>query len=125
MEMQQRPTAENIIQQDAEKNGEDFDAVYQAIQQGVQRGDIRVVRHNNTLLVYRILKKGVAEIHLYSIDQPPEIIEAFKNFYQAFKVAGFKTVYSIVENPQIIRLIKMARIPVQSQDGQHIMIEVK
>ena len=125
MATQQRVSTEDIIRQDAERNGENFDAVYQAIEQGIHRGDMRVFRYNNTLMVYRIHQKGEAEIHLYSVDQPPAMIDAFKNFYHAFKVCGFTKAYSVVENPQIIRLLKMARIPVQSKDGQHITIEVK
>lgn len=121
----QRIPVEEIIRQDAERNGENFDAVYQAIEAGIYRGDIRVFRHNNTLLVYRIHQKGVAEIHLYSVDSPPAMIDAFKSFYHAFKVCKFTRLFSIVDNPQIIRLIKMAKIPVRTEDGHRIEIEVK
>jgi hypothetical protein len=128
MATQQRISTEDIIRQGAESNGENFDVLYQAIEQGIQDGNIRILRHNNTLLVYAIVEKGVAEIHLYSVDQPPAMIEAFKSFYHAFKVSGFKSLHSIIEDPQLIRLIKMAKIPVQAQqtqDGIEITIEVK
>ena len=128
MATQQKISTEDILRQGAEANGENFDALYQAVEQGIQSGKVRIFRHNNTLLVYTIVDKGVAEIHMYSVDQPPAMIEAFKSFYHAFKVCGFKRLHSTIENPQLIRLIKMAKIPVQAQqtqDGYEITIEVK
>lgn len=128
MATQQKISTEEILRQGAESAGEDFNQIYQVVEQGIRNGNIRILRHNNSLLVYLILEKGVAETHLYSVDEPPAMIEALKSFYHAFKVSGFKTLHSIVEDPQIIRLLKMAKIPVQTQqtqDGIEITIEVK
>jgi len=128
MATKQRLSAEDIIQHDAERTGHDFNAVHDALWKAVSSGKTRILRHNNTLLIYNILNKGIADIHFATMDQPHAIIEAFKNFYHAFKIAGFKTLHGDVENEQVIRLIKMAKIPVkehQSQGKYQITIEVK
>ena len=128
METQQRASVEDIIRQGTQANGENFDEIYSAIEKGIQNGRVRILRHKNTLCVYVILQKGVAEVHLYSIDQPPAMIDAFKDFYHAFQISGFKSLHSTIDNPQLIRLIQMANIPVhakQTQDGYEITTEVK
>ena len=125
---QQKASVEDILRSDVQRTGGDFDTIYAALEKGIHEGKTRILRHNNTLLIYNIIEKGVAEIHLATIDQPAEIIDAFRSFYHAAKVAGFKLLRSETENPQIIRLIQMARIPVQahqSQGGYQITIEVK
>ena len=124
----QKASVEDILRADMQRTGGDFDAVYDALEQAIHEGKTRILRHNNTLLIYNILSKGVAEVHLATIDQPSEIIDALRSFYHAAKVAGFTLLRSEVEDPQIIRLIQMAKIPVQahqSQGGYQITIEVK
>jgi hypothetical protein len=125
---QQKVSTEDILRSDVQRTGGDFDEIYAALEQGIHEGKTRILRHNNTLLIYNIIEKGVAEIHIATVDQPPAMIDAFKSFYHAAKVAGFKSLHSEVEDPQIIRLIQMAKIPVQahqSQGGYQITIEVK
>ena len=125
---QQKASVEDILRSDVQRTGGDFDTIYAALEQKIHEGKTRILRHNNTLLIYNIIEKGVAEIHLATVDQPAAMIDAFRSFYHAFKVAGFKSLHSEVEDPQIIRLIQMARIPVQahqSQGGYQITIEVK
>ena len=117
-----------IIRQDVERTGGDFDYAYEVLSHGIKNGLTRILRHGNTLLIYNIISKGVAEIHLATLDNPKDMIDAFQSFYHAFKVAGFTRLVSDVENQQVIRLIQMAKIPVQAhqtQNGYQITIEVK
>lgn len=128
MATQQKVSTEDILRSDVERTGGDFDTVYAAMEKAIHDGTTRLLRHNNTLLIYNIIEKGVAEIHLATVDSPPAMMEAFKSFYHAFKTAGFKSLHSEVDNPQIIRLIQMTGIPVQAhqaQGGYQITIEVK
>jgi hypothetical protein len=128
MATQQKISTEDIIRQDAQRTGADFDSIYSALQAGIQGGKTRIFRFNNTLAIYTILDKGVAEVHFATVDQPPAIVEAFKDFYHAFKVCGFKVLQSAIEDPQVMRLLKMAKIPFhaqQTQDGYQITTEVK
>jgi len=59
-----------------------------------------------------ILEKGVAEVHLMSLDSPREIVEALREFYKSFQVAGFRTLIGRVEDDQIVRLMQIANIPI-------------
>jgi hypothetical protein len=128
IDLQKRVPTEEIVRQDVERTGGDFKTIYASLYQGIKSGKTRILRYNNTLLIYNITDKGVAEIHLASVDSPQEMMESFKDFYKAFQVAGFKLLHSVVEDPQIIRLVQMARIPIQAKqtpNGYEITIEVK
>lgn len=128
MDGRQKVDMLEIIRQDVERTGGDFDEVYAGLEKGIESGETRILRHGNTLLIYNILSRGVAEIHLATLDNPRDMMEAFQNFYHAFKVAGFTKLVSEVEDPQLIRLIEMAKIPVQAhqtESGYQITIEVK
>lgn len=127
-QQKQRPSNEDILRQDVQRTGGDFDQTYAALEKGIESGKMRIFRHNNTLAIYTILDKGIAEVHFATVDQPPAIIEAFKNFYHAFKICGFKSLHSLVEDPQVIRLLQMAKIPFQTEQTHHglqISVEVK
>lgn len=123
----------DILRQDADDFGADFQAVYSSIKKGIESGKVRILRHGNTLLIYTIIDQGVAEVYLSTIDSPQQILEAFKNFYEAFKVAKFNTLMARTSNPQIIRMLQTLGIPIQveqtsNDDGQpvyQITCEVK
>jgi hypothetical protein len=128
MATQQRPSSEDIIRQDVQRTGGDFDQMYAILEKGIESGRMRIFRFNNTLAIYTILEKGIAEVHFATVDQIPALIEAFKNFYHSFKVCGFKSLYSVVEDPQVIRLLQMAKIPFHAEKTRHglqISVEVK
>jgi hypothetical protein len=118
MATQQRANMLDIIKHDAESSGGNFDQVYDALKSGIDSGKMRVLRHGNTLMIYTIHDRGVAEIHIATLDNPQQIIEAFKSFYHAFKVAGFTTLFADIDNPQIIRLVEMSKIPFEMKQQQ-------
>lgn len=126
--LKNRMSVEDILRQDVERTGGNFDAVYESLSKAINEGKTRILRHNNSLLVYNITKKGVAEVHMATVEKPAEIVEAIKSFVHAFKIAGFTLLHSEIDDLQIVRLIEMAKIPVQShqtQGGYQITIEVK
>ena len=117
----------DILRNEAEKSGSDFDALYQVLAQGIQEGTTRILRHGNTLLIYDILSPGVAEIHMATMDEPRDIVEALKSFYHAFKVAGFKKLILEDEDPNVMRYLDMAKIAHEdstNESGYEITIEV-
>lgn len=109
----QRMSVLNILQKDVEDQGGDFDRVYAALQQGIQSGQMRIMRSGNTLLIYSILEPGVADVHISTADAPQALIKAVKEFYEALKKAGFKKAVSTTDNPQIGRVLQASGIPVQ------------
>jgi hypothetical protein len=123
----------DIIKNDVDKIGSDFDTVYQNLKQGIDSGKTRIMRSGNTLLIYNIMQPGVAELHISTMDSPDKLVNAVQDLYQAMKVAGFKTGIAITDNSQIARVLNAAKIPVKvkqvpgtkGQAQYQLTIEVK
>ena len=123
----------DILKQDVEQSGGDFNTVYQGLKKGIESGKMRIMRSGNTLLIYSILQPGVAELHISTMDEPNKLVNSIQELYQAMKVAGFKTGVSTTDNSQIARVLSAAKIPVrvqqvpgtQGQAQYQLTIEVK
>jgi len=123
----------DILKNDVELSGGDFDSVYDALKQGIESGKMRIMRSGNTLLIYTIMQPGVAELHISTMDTPDKLVASVQDLYQAMKKAGFKTGISVTDNSQIARVLSAAKIPVkvqqvpgtQGQAQYQLTIEVK
>jgi len=123
----------DIIKNDAQQLGSDFDTVYQNLKQGIDSGKTRIMRSGNTLLIYNIEQPGVADLHISTMDTPDKLVTAVQDLYQAMKKAGFKIGTALTDNSQIARVLSAAKIPVKVQqvpgeNGQaqyQLTIEVK
>jgi hypothetical protein len=123
----------DILKNDVEQSGGDFDSVYDALRQGIESGKMRIMRSGNTLLIYTIMQPGVAEVHISTMDAPDKLVASVQDLYQAMKKAGFKTGISVTDNSQIARVLSAAKIPVkvqqvpgtQGQAQYQLTIEVK
>jgi phosphomevalonate kinase len=121
IDVQNKASTEDIIRKYCEDNNLNFDSVYKFLSEEIKGGQTRILRYSNTLLVMHILEEGVAEVHLMSLDQPREIVEAIREFYKSFQVAGFRAMVGRVEGDQIVRLIQMANLPIsfiQNENGE-------
>jgi len=110
-----KATAQDIIRQDVERTGGDFNRTYAALQQGVSGNKMRVMRSGNTLLIYTIKGPGQAEIHIATIDNPREVVDNVKKLYQAMLKAGFKKATSTVTNPTMTKVLDQAGIKYRVQ----------
>jgi len=123
----------DIIKNDVEQSGGNFDEVYAKLKSGIDSGKMRIMRSGNTLLIYTIMQPGVAEVHVSTMDSPDKLVGAVQDLYQAMKVAGFKTGVTTTDNSQIARVMNAAKIPVkvkqvpgsQGQAQYQLTIEVK
>ena len=123
----------DILKNDVEQSGGDFDSVYAALKQGIDSGKMRIMRSGNTLLIYTIMQPGVAEVHISTMDEPNKLVDAVQDLYNAMKVAGFKTGVTVTDNSQIARVLSAAKLPVkvqqvpgtQGQAQYQLTIEVK
>jgi len=68
---------------------------------------VRVIRANNSLFVIHNDGQGGADVIMETADKPRELVDSIKQFLQAMKVAKFKSLRFDVDNPDIIRVIKM------------------
>jgi hypothetical protein len=120
-------TTQDIVKHVCKKNGVDFKQVYVSLAKQIQSGTTRIFRHGNSLIVYSIPEKGVANIHLFTADPAPKVAEALKDAYKAFKVAGFKKLVANVNNEGLFSLLKRAKIPFTSTPNNgnfKLLIEV-
>jgi hypothetical protein len=69
---------------------------------------VRILRANNSLLIIFNMGNGEAEATLETADNPKTLVSSFKEFGQALKKANFRKVHFDVDNPDIVRVIKMA-----------------
>ena len=68
---------------------------------------VRVIRANNSLFIIHNDGQGGADVMMETADKPKELVDSIKQFCQAMKVAKFKSIRFDVDNPDIIRVIKM------------------
>ena len=120
-------TTQDIVKHVCKQDGADFTQVYVSLANQIQSGATRIFRHGNSLIVYSIPEKGIADIHLFTADPAPKVTEALKDAYKAFKVAGFKKLVADVNNEGLFSLLKRAKIPFTSNknNGSYkLLIEV-
>ena len=123
----------DILKNDVEQSGGNFDEVYAKLKSGIDSGKMRIMRSGNTLFTYTIMQPGLAEVHLSTVDNPNKLVTAVSDFYEAMKIAGFKQLVSTTDNSQIARVLSAAKIPVkvkqvpgsQGQAQYQLTIEVK
>ena len=123
----------DILREDVSQSGGDFNTIYKGLKKGIESGKMRIMRSNNTLLIYNILQPGIVELHISTMDEPAKLVKSVQELYQAMKIAGFKTGVSTTDNSQIARVLNAANIPVRveqipSAEGKaqyQLTIEVK
>jgi hypothetical protein len=110
-----KATVQDIIRQDVERTGGDFNRTYAALQQEIGSNKMRVMRSGNTLLIYTIKAPGQAEIHIATMDSPREVVDNVKKLYQAMLKSGFKKATSTVTNPTMTKVLDQAGIQYRVQ----------
>jgi hypothetical protein len=86
----------------------DPNRLYSSLSQLVQTDPkVRIFRANNSLFVIYNNGQGNAEVVMETADKPRELVDSIKQFFQAMKAVNFKNINFSVENPDIIRVIKM------------------
>jgi hypothetical protein len=83
--------------------------------------DFRVMRANNTLFIYNNNKNGSVDLAMETADTPRDLVDSIKQFKQAMKVAGFKTARFDIDNPQIIKVLKMGGIDIKTQPSGTVL----
>ena len=70
--------------------------------------DFRVMRANNSLFIYNNNRDGTVDVSMETADSPRDLINSLKQFCDAMKKCGFKSGKFDINNPQIIKAIKMS-----------------
>jgi hypothetical protein len=99
----------DIIAQNLQGTNIDPARVYETLVQMVNKDPkFRIMRANNSLFMYYNLGDGNAEVMLETTDNPRTLVESMESWLKAMKVANFKTGVFKIDNPQIVRVLRMA-----------------
>ncbi|NBX51848.1 hypothetical protein EBT25_18385, partial [bacterium] len=96
-----------IIQRSAqqEMGGQgDVNQIVNGISVLVQMGKMQLLQLGNT--VFTIMPKGggIAEIHIFTVDKPEELVKQFKSAAKAIKNMGFRQVVTYAESPAFVKM---------------------
>jgi hypothetical protein len=87
----------------------DHQQLHNALAQAVESNpQLRIMRANNTLFIYLNRGNGGADVTMETADNPRQLVDSIKQFIQGMKVANFKQLKFDIDNPDIVRVIKMA-----------------
>jgi hypothetical protein len=123
-------STQDIVQQSMERTepGVDWEEVYAYMYHGLQSPNFRMIRRRNSLLFFQVTPPVARNMHLFTTDDQEELKISIKEFFKVLKIAGYKKGVGEVQNPAILRLMRMAGIKVKEQktaDGYSFEIAVE
>jgi hypothetical protein len=86
-------TPSEIITQEAQKYGGDADILLRKINKLIESKAGVLLQKNDSLLLLIGIAKHVAELHIFTMDQPTKVVESLKYFMEEIKKADIKKVY--------------------------------
>jgi hypothetical protein len=125
--MEKRMTTQDIVEVDCKRHGVPFKTVYANLYNSIKNNSARVFRFGNTLFTSVIQQPKVTEIHLFTADNPFQVVKAIKEFMVAIKVAGFQKLITSSNNKSLLVLLQRANVNFTStptKNGYQIEIEV-
>ena len=108
-------TVQEILQQDIQRSGGDFNQIYNQLQKHLGENRLRILRAGNTLLLLSVRNTGEANVHIATIDSPRELVGNIKKLYEGMKAVGFTKAVSTVTNPMMTKVLDQAGIKYRVQ----------
>lgn len=109
-----KPT--EIITADAERNGVNPTPILNKLLKNLKNKDAILMQSGNSVLVVRKIEKGIAELHLYTVDEPMAMIRALREFIRKIRRSDLDAVYGNADNPQIIQVLQALGVEVMDSD---------
>ena len=109
-----KPT--EIITEDAKRNGVNPTPILNKLNRNLQTKDAILMQSGNSVLVIRKIEKGLAELHLYTVDEPMAMIRALRQFIGKIRNSDLNAVYGNADNAQIIQVLKSLGVEVVNSD---------
>jgi hypothetical protein len=103
-----------IIQQYAMQqtgNQQQVNQIMNILAQMIQKKMSRLIQFGNTVLWATQKGRGVADVHIFSLDEPKTMAGHLQKAYQWFKAHGFRQVTSTISDEQQLGVMKLAGIP--------------
>lgn len=123
-------STQDIVRQSIERTqpGVDWEEVYAYMYHGLQSPHFRLLRRRNSLLFFQVTPPVARNLHLFTVDDQKELKASMQEFFKALKIAGYKKGVGEVENPTILRLMRMAGIELKERktpSGYSFEVEIK
>ena len=123
-------STQDIVQKSMARThpGEDWEEIYAYMYHGLQSPHFRMIRRRNSLLFFQVDPPEARNVHLFTADDQEEVKVSLQEFFKVFKISGYKKVTGEVENPAILRLMRMSGLKVKESklsDGYIFEVEIK
>jgi uncharacterized protein (DUF302 family) len=115
----EKMTPQEIFQKCDELKGSDMDwkQAYATVFHSIESNQYRVMRAGNTLFWYHIVAPQEAQMYVFNADSQKNFLRNMKEFAKAMDVAGFKKVFGITENQQLLNMIGRLGYPMTIEDA--------
>jgi hypothetical protein len=124
LKKQRSPNAEmsmaEILLTDLQRAGmeDQLENIYEMLKKMVEDGKARIMRANNSFLIYRIVGDGEVEFDIMTADSPKKLVDSVRQFFEAMKKAGFKRGMGMTEDAQLVKLLERSGINIKTEQIQ-------
>ena len=94
-----------IITADAQRNGFDPQAILTDMLQKLKAGTSVLLPKNNSVVFLTPVSRTAMEWNFFTVDKGKALEEAIKYFLEKISEANITTIYSMVDEPEVIRTI--------------------
>jgi uncharacterized protein related to proFAR isomerase len=105
-----------IITADAKRNGVNPAPILNKLGRSLKEKNAILMQSGNSVLIVQKIDKGIAELHLYTVDDRAALIRALREFIAKIRSSDLDAVYGNADNPQIIQMLKALGVEVIDSD---------
>jgi hypothetical protein len=77
----------------------------------VQQKKARMIQFGNTVFWANQAGPGVLEVHIFTEEAPQTLVKRIPEAAKWAKARGFKKIFSVINDPATIELVRMAKLP--------------
>lgn len=77
----------------------------------VQQKKARMIQFGNTVFWANQAGPGVLEVHIFTEEAPQTLVKRLPEAAKWAKAHGFKKIFSVINDPSTIELVKMSKLP--------------
>jgi hypothetical protein len=103
-------TPSEIITQEAQRYGGNADIMLRKINRLIQGKAAILLQKNDSVLLLINIAKGVAELHLFTMDPPAKVADSLKYFVSKIRASNLKFVYGKSNEAQDAELQKTLQL---------------
>lgn len=109
-------TPSEIITHDIQSHGHNPEPVLRWIHAHVKQHDAILMQHGDSVLLLKKIAPHQVDLHLFTQDKPIALMGAIKDFYERIKKSDIRRMYGKADNPQIVKMMKMAGVNAVDSD---------